>query len=290
MAYTVRNYWYPHLVSVDISNTAAPIVVGQRTLPGAQYNLSLQGHYAYVASSSIWKEMQIIDIANPATLPVVANFDTRGPKPSLGIHAAGDYVYIVREWTPWNSFVIANIANPAAPVFMSTMAIGKGASDVVTLGNYSYVASFDSSHELQVIDVSNKSAPTLAKTIDFAGSSDATAIDGSGSILAVGLSDGRLMIMDITQPANPILKSTFECGDTVNDIVIARGGKYIFLVSSNAEKALQIIDISNLSAPSLIGYYTHVFKLHGLDYSESRNIVVAVGESKENEFLIIGPR
>ena len=289
-AYVVRNFWYPHLVAMDISDPLHPVVVGQKTLSGAQINLSLLGHYVYVASSFIFKEMQVLDIADPAALPVVADFDATGILPSLGVYAQGNYTYLTKMADFFPEFLVIDTSNPTAPYQRGSYKMSASGWDVTALGDYAYVATDSDTRELQVIKVTNPSAPTRVASLNLYGSADAMSLVGSGSTIYIGRTDGSVSIVDVSTPTLPQLKSTYNAGGSVQDMVLGNAGKYLFFVTSNPAMALQVLNVEDPTHPSLVGVYNHVNKLHGLAYQESQDRVYAVGESYDSEFLVIGPR
>ena len=81
----------PRLVILDISNLAAPSVVGQTdVLPEKVMAVALSGDYAFVADG--YRGLRIIDIADPAAPREVGYYDTPGS--GEGIAVAGDYAYV----------------------------------------------------------------------------------------------------------------------------------------------------------------------------------------------------
>ncbi|MCU0286570.1 MAG: Ig-like domain-containing protein [Acidobacteria bacterium] len=79
------------LYVIDVTNPAAPTLVGNIALPDAASDVSINGNYAYVACGP--GGLQIIDISKPAAPDLVQNYNTSGP--AKKVHAAGNYIYVV---------------------------------------------------------------------------------------------------------------------------------------------------------------------------------------------------
>lgn len=92
------NYAYvgegPSLTILDVTNPAAPAVVGRSpVLPEIVNGVAVAGNYAYVAD--LTGGLRIIDVANPAAPTEAGFFDTADH--AVGVAVAGSYVYVA-DW------------------------------------------------------------------------------------------------------------------------------------------------------------------------------------------------
>ena len=61
------------LMVADVSDAAAPQVVGEIVLPGVIFNVAVSGSYAYVADDDAG--LRVIDVSTPAS-PIEVGFST----------------------------------------------------------------------------------------------------------------------------------------------------------------------------------------------------------------------
>jgi len=94
------------LILVDISNPAAPAVVGRLTFSSGVESVRLMGNYAYILVNS---KLVTVDISNPAA-PVALHSPASTFAHSLALTRLNAY-------TMWGSFFTSwDLSNPAAPV------------------------------------------------------------------------------------------------------------------------------------------------------------------------------
>nr|NCS59516.1 calx-beta domain protein [Microcystis aeruginosa G11-04] len=121
------------------------------------------------------------------------------------------------------------------------------ARDVQIVGNYAYVADWDSG--LQIIDISNPAAPTFKGNYNTSGFARDVQIVGNYAYVADAWSG--LQIIDISNPAAPTLKGNYDTSGRAWDVQIV--GNYAYV--ADRDWGLQIIDISNPAAPTFKGNY-----------------------------------
>ena len=164
-----------------------------------------------------------------------------------GVATAGGYVYVAEH----NGLKILNVADPAHPSLVGSVATVGQAYDVAVSGNIVVMAG---SEGLEVINASNLTAPTRVGGYDFTsyGFGYGVAIDGSHAYMAGG-SEG-LMAFDISTPSSPKLDGTIvdfgtEIHTDVHSVVLS--GQYAYM--GGADAGVAIVDISNPAAMSLVG-------------------------------------
>ncbi|WP_287739435.1 cadherin domain-containing protein [Microcystis sp. M179S2] len=136
--------------------------------------------------------------------------------------------------------------NPPTPTFISKYDTPGWAFGVEVVGNYAYLADYDSG--LQIIDISNPSNPIFKGNYDTDGAWDVEVV-GNYAYIADGSSG--LQIINISNPTNPTFIGNYDNFSAVVDVQVV--GNYAYLANGNS--LLQIIDISNPTNPILKGSY-----------------------------------
>jgi hypothetical protein len=116
----------------DVADPTNILPLGSRIPEDSASDVTLVGTHACLASRGI----TVIDISNPLFHTLAGRYDTPGY--SLGIEAAGTYVYVVSSLTG-GSLDAFDLSTPARPVRLGGEATGAG-SDIVLRGNHAFVA------------------------------------------------------------------------------------------------------------------------------------------------------
>jgi hypothetical protein len=243
---------------IDVSNLAAPILLGTFN-PGIPINsVALSGNYAYLASSSNTAELTVVNISNPASPTQAGTLNLGGATDANTVVVSGSYAYVGKVLSATvgdNEFYICNISNPSAPALSGAFDLSDSVFSVEVAGNYAYLATAINTAELTVIDISNKAAPSQAGTFDTLGTAN-----GTGIFLANGYtylteqnntSGGELLILDTSNPASITQVGSYENAGNVNNIAVA--GDYAFLATAGTNKQFSVVNVSNPAAPALYG-------------------------------------
>ncbi|MDB9535207.1 DUF4347 domain-containing protein [Dolichospermum planctonicum CS-1226] len=269
----VGNYAYvadggSGLQIIDISNPAAPTIKGNYDTSGSANRVQVVGNYAYVADD--YSGLQIIDISNPTTPTLKGNYDTWGW--SRDVQVVGNYAYMSNVV----ELQIIDISNPTTPTPKGSYdTTSNYVYDVQVVGNYAYIA--DSSLGLQIIDISNPTTPTVKGNYNTSGYAYDVQIVGNYAYVADG--DSGLQIIDISNPTAPTFKGNYNTAytgtaytGTAYDVQVVGNYAYVATVAGPS-KELQIIDITNPTAPTLKGKSS----LAASNYSSSTIDIQVVG-------------
>lgn len=154
----------------------------------------------------------------------------------LGYIAAGDA-----------GLVVADMSNPAAPVWVSQYDTSGSARGVFVAGPYAYVA--DGPGGLVILDVSNPANPLLVERHATGGTAFAVRVAGSLAMVAAG--DAGLVLVNVANPANPSRLSAFDtAGDSLN-VFIKSNHAFI----ADGTNGLVILDLNNPASPAPVGGY-----------------------------------
>ncbi|MDD4909741.1 MAG: hypothetical protein PHR44_03575, partial [Candidatus Omnitrophica bacterium] len=218
---------------VDVSDPAAPALVGSLDTSSYAYDVYVSGNYAYLAGSNAG--LQIIDVSDPAAPALVGRLDTSGF--ARGVHVSGNYAYIANDKAGLH---IVDVSDPTAPTLVGSIELNGTSKTVCVSGNYAYVACW--SGGLQIIDVSNPASPVLVGSFD----TSCDFVDVSGNYAYIANDCVGLQIVDVSNPASPVLVGSL---DEYPAFKVRVSGKYAYVVNTYDE--LLIIDISDPAAPAL---------------------------------------
>ena len=184
--------------------------------------------------------------ANNATVTIDPTVDNiADPDETVTLTLASGTGYTVGTTTTVTGTINDDI-NPPTPTFISKYDTPGWAFGVEVVGNYAYLADYDSG--LQIIDISNPSNPIFKGNYDTDGAWDVEVV-GNYAYIADGSSG--LQIINISNPTNPTFIGNYDNFSAVVDVQVV--GNYAYLANGNS--LLQIIDISNPTNPILKGSY-----------------------------------
>lgn len=289
--YLVRLDGNPDFVVIDVSNPASPVQVGSLSLNGTPRNIVVSGSYAYVASADNSQELQIVNISNPAAPSLVGSLNLSRRANAFGVDIVGSTVYLSRDGSNRDELYVIDVSNPSAPNLQGSVNLGTDANEVIVLGSYAYIASDSDSQELQVINVSNPAVPSLVGSLALTGGDNGETITGVGSTIILGRLGGDVHTISVSSPSAPALLGTYNVGANVRDVALGNNDTYVFVGNDSNAAELQIIDISNLSAPSLVGFLNTSpnSDIDGVVYSQDLDTAFGAGEDNSSEFIVVTP-
>lgn len=291
-AYVIRSASTPDFIVLDISNPLSPVQVGSLSLAGTLANISVAGNYAYVTSNDNSAELIIVDISNPISPSLAGTYNASGNTDARGVFVSGNTVYMGRVSNgSTDEFLIINASNPASPTLTGSLNTVGDANEIIMIGSYAYIASSDNSQELQVVNITNPASPTLAGSLNLSTNTDALTIDGFGSTLVIG-QGATLYTINISTPSSPSVLGSIATGDIINDIDLGNSNQYAFIANSSNSAEFQVIDITTLSLPTLLGSLnlTGNDNLLGVVYDSINDRAYAVSASNSLEFFIFSPQ
>jgi hypothetical protein len=180
--YKVRPNVPDAIYSASSSATPSPFVPAtDRTIdfvdtPGNASRVEIAGDYAFVVDYS--KNVQVVDISNPADLRLVASVgDPTQSEYAFDLTIQGDYLYVARGSS---GLGIYDISDPTSPQLLSLTdmlsGFGRTAYGVVVSGDFAFLSCTD--YGVVVLDVSDPTDPTIMADAGYAGSTTDIAISG----------------------------------------------------------------------------------------------------------------
>ncbi len=213
---------------VDVSNPAAPIIVGSALISSSRAAtcVAVAGTHAYVTTGLCYNVqctggLEVFDVSNPALPTRVTSVPMEY---AHSVMVAGNYANVVAGHV--RGLRVVDISNPAAPVMVCSMDV-PGAVEVAVAGDLACVAvtAWSGGGGLEILDVSNPGAPIVIGSIDTSGA-DNVAIDG---IYAYASNRFGVRVIDISDPASPVFVGGANVLSLpyVTDVAVANGLVYL---------------------------------------------------------------
>lgn len=271
------------LTIVDVSNPAAPRVIGNAVPSSGAQTTAVQVDSGYAYLSDFFQGLAVFDVRRPAapntlaaSLPLPGEardavmaagrlyvaageagllvFDASNPRAVIALGAldtegSAEAVVVVgtRAFVAdgLSGLLVVDIANPAAPAALGSFDTTGNALALAVQGDLVYVA--DDARGMRVIDASNPTAPTQLGFYDTPGRSFGIAVEGSVAYVADYLRGVQLV--DIENPRRPTLLSNL---DTLGRSVgLALSGSELFVADDF--NGVVILDVADSRAPRVLG-------------------------------------
>jgi len=142
---------------------------------------------------------------------------------------------------------VIDISDPAAPTVVGYVDTPGWAQDVAVMGQLALVA--DGLAGLQVIDVSDPRQPRRLGELATGGNAVAVAVADSRVLVAA--QQGGLVLVDVTDPGQPRMIASVDTWRDAKGVIVDDGFVYVLEGS-----ALSALDVSDPSAPVIVGYVT----------------------------------
>lgn len=223
-------------------------------------------------------QMQVIDVTDPTTPTVAANFkfatsstsvpntlpyvngNIGGANPGQAVGSAIFYrdgnVYLgLAKTASGPEFHIIDVHNPSNPIFVGSYPVGASIESIYVRGKYAYLATDNDAQDLIVLDIGTDPAnPSLVSGVfNPGGLNGGSRTYAVGDALYFGKKDAsgpaEFYKLDITNTASgiptPSMADRKVIGASVMGLIIR--DTLAFLVTA-ATKQLQILDLTNLAA------------------------------------------
>ncbi len=201
---------------LDVTDPAQPIEIGSFHTPGSAYKTVVRNGVAYVADGVT--ALSIYDVSEPSSVHQVGSYDTPSPKPNSPAAGSGNDVALQDHFAflaqGWRGLRILDVADPANPIEISSVALQGDARAVAVDGTFAYVILAPGS--LAVIDISDPTSAAQVASYDLRGNARSVAVTGKLAYVpsaarlkldAGGLhvvSSAGLHVIDIADPAHPV--------------------------------------------------------------------------------------
>lgn len=143
---------------------------------------------------------------------------------------------------------IFDVRNPARPILVGAYATPGAAYAVAVAGDIMYIADYDAG--LQIVDVSDRAHPGFLGAYDTPGI--AWDVDVQHGVVYLTDLYAGLHIFDVHHPASPVLLNAGALATQASAGIEVVGNT---VYAAGLAVALNILDVSDLSVPSLIGMH-----------------------------------
>jgi prepilin-type N-terminal cleavage/methylation domain-containing protein len=267
---------------VNISNKKNPSLTSSLNISSAATSVVVQGNYAYVTTRGNSTELRVINISNINSPSIVASLNLSGDQDALSLDISATQLYIAQA----NYLHSIDISTPTTPTLLDEINLNAVTRNVFVSADNVYVATQNSSQELQIIDASNPANLANIGNFNLSGSLIATDVFVLGNRAYVSTdtnSGSEFFVLDISSTNAPVLLGSYNAGARVYAFKIV--GPYAILALNNSSKEIEILDIS---FPTTINSIKS-FDLSALVYGLSANcaFIYAGSTSNTQELIVI---
>lgn len=179
---------------LDVSDPANPLVAGRHSVTNyGRYSFRSLQITNNLVFTSAGGNLTIFDISDPINPQMVSTYGN-GQIGRFEIH--GNLAYVLN----FNRLEILDITNPAAPVQLGTY-YTPGATDVKIINSYAYLALGTYDQGIGILNVTDPGNPNPVKNIIYP--LKPAGFDLVGNVLFVAAHNLGLRIFDVSDPANP---------------------------------------------------------------------------------------
>ncbi len=222
------------LISLDIGDPAAPLLLDiQPTLDQAR-DVALQGNLAVLAIGTLG--LQIIDVGDALTMVPRGDVDVPGYTTSVALN--GDLAYLAQSNL---GVAVVDIGDPDNPVFVRDLLTDDWARGVALAGDALAVADGDAG--LTMLDLSVPDDPSWLGNLDTAGTVLDVTVAGDRAYLAAG--SAGMIVVDITDPAAPVELGSFPTLGTCRHVAVRGDSLYV----AGGAGGLYLVDVSDPAHP-----------------------------------------
>ncbi len=268
------------LLIVDVCNPANPFAVSTTTedVRGYSTKISIKDSAVYIAAGTFG--VTVVDVVNPL-LPVVS-VSNSSMKPAKNLHILGNFLFTAVSET---GVKIADITEVLYPDPRSTINTSGYAMDVCTSLDSSLLLVACGEMGLQIFDISDFSEGwgnyPLIGHCDTKGYAESITLSDIDSIAFMACGTAGLQIINFSDTANIFVTGSYATGGYAKELIYEDNKVFI----TTEGKGLQIIDVSDLSHPVLMGVVKTSYAL-GLDIDDD---YIYVADEDEGLIIIARP-
>ncbi len=212
----------------------------------AYYSRGIQvsGNFAYIVDMGDWfnSGLNIVDISDTYNPYPRGNYSIGFPSFSFILAVKDDYAYIPDIMN--EILNIVDVSDPDLPVYAGEYAAA--VEDLFAGEQYTYLVV---SNTLQITDLQVPTNPSFISSITL-GTEDGSKIYVDNEYAFIGDSAGEVWIVDVNESINPQIVTSFNAAGEIKGIFAVEDLLYVV-----SQEQLQIVDISVINAPQIVGSY-----------------------------------
>lgn len=238
------------LTTINVSSPTSPTFVSRLTMPDSVRGISVAGNYAYCACGDAG--LQVVDISNTSSPQIIGAFNDIGI--SLDVFVQGNYAYIANT----RYFDVVNVSNPAVPTLAGRVQPSTSSStkmnSIAISGSTAILG--DLFYGMRIFSIASPTNPVLLGSYALASNNSygVAFAPQTGYALLGNVSSG-MDIINISAPSTPA-KVTSIALSTAQAIQVIGTRAYV----ASSLYGLQIVELSNLAAPTLVTTIGDVFQ------------------------------
>ncbi len=246
------------------------------------YGVFATGNYIYLTSDH---PNLTVDIVNASTLNHAGYFNITGGGAGNSVAISGNTGFVTAGSTLY-SFNVTSINGSTSQTQLGSTPLAGTGKKIVTVGNYAYVATSNTTSQMQIVNISTPS--NLQVVGSFNTGSGAGGIDvsvnfsGTLAFLVTNYISGKkdFFVIDVSDKTQPKVVGSYSTnGMDPKGVVVVPGNKAI--VVGNGGEQYQVLDLSNLTIPNRCGGITNP------NGATNVNAVASVLESDGDAFSYI---
>ncbi len=275
------------LVVYDTTVPSNPVLLGSFDVGATISDMVISGNYAYLATDTNARELDIISISNPASMVRTGSYNMAGNANALSVFVSGTTAYLGRASSSDNEFWVINVATVATPSLTGSLNFASDINDLVKSGNYIFGATSSDTQEIAVFNVTTPASPTLGGSFNATGSMNANAIDVSGTLLALGRSSGtgNLGLFDLTTPTSPTALIQTTASGSINALHLVLTTN-LFLATDFSTGEAQYWNIASPASSVLLSSLNLPGTVNGVTYNGTNAFYA--GSDNASELQILG--
>ncbi len=275
------------LFVVDVTDKAAPSIVGHFDTPGFAWSLDVTRTEVYLADDDA---LRIINVAPPNNLYEVGQFVTHGPVHELAVQ--DHTIYAMDSWSA-GGLRTFDVLSPSVPTFQSAMLYNLEKTTNVSILDGAAYYGLPPGGRLAATDVSDPS--NLQYSCENPFSFVPVAVDafdrpqGGRRFLAVAAGADGFKVVEATDPCNMRLVSQLLLPGTVQQVTVQ--GRFAYVANS---AGLGIIDLSDPFNPQPLDSYPlsdtqHIEVVGNIAYvTAGGNNLTILDVSSPSNILLLG--
>lgn len=246
------DYGEAGLQVLDVRTAARPSAVGRYAAPGYALGVASLGAHALVADGTgLWA----VEVGPDAAPRPVGFLDAPGSgvetRPSAVV-TAGTRAYVAVAHGVRDGWLqVVDVANPARPRELATLAITGGPRDVAARGDVAYVVvqETDAQARLDVVDVAEPARPRLVHSVPVAIVGPRARVVVVGERAFVLPTAGGIAVFDLANPRRPQALGEVALADRPYGAAVSDGRLYV----SDWRRGLYVLDPSTSGLPIVVG-------------------------------------
>ena len=236
------------LWTIDVSNSAAPTILGRYWYSRGYVRVAASGDTVYVTGDDEEREylqFTAIDVSDPTNPTLAGHIDALNHTSDMEI--VGNLLYV----TGRDGFRVLDISDPLSPTLLGRCDTPID-QHLAVAGDLAYIA--DSNGELFVIDVSDLTHPLPQSHYNMVDAAEDMAAAG-GYVYLSCWRDG-LVVIDARDPTAPTVLSRYERPRKAKSVAVQ--GDYAYVADDALDDLagrLLVIDVADPVSPMLVGQY-----------------------------------